>query len=69
MVGIRPVMVTTPEPFLVLSAAQQAQPDYRGARRRVDHVIDLARHEPGCEVNIVSITAVRLSPDRLPVTA
>jgi hypothetical protein len=27
-VGIRPVMVTTPEPFLVLSAAQQAQPDY-----------------------------------------
>ena len=34
---------------------QQAQPDYRAACRRIDHVIDLARHEPGCEVDMVSI--------------
>ena len=34
---------------------QQAQPDYRGARRRVDHVIDLARHEPCREVDMVGV--------------
>ena len=38
-----------------VACGQQAQPDHRGAPRRIDHVVDLARHEPGCEVNVVSI--------------
>src|SRR5277367_5637302 len=34
---------------------QQAQPDHRGASRRVNHMIDFARREPGCEVDMVPV--------------